>query len=234
MSVELRSLLERLWDDYSGLNPQASRIHELLSERGESIVNDHIAFRTFDHPLVGVDVLAREFVEHGYKAGGAYSFPAKKLFARHFDPPTPDLPRVFISELKLEECSDRLAELARELLSGMDMHAPLHPDFCVSGRPWLPSYETYEELRRESEYAAWLSAFGFRANHFTVSFNALKTFSDLESFNEFLKENGFSLNAEGGEIKGSYEVYLEQSSTRAAHVAVEFEEGTIEVPGCYY
>src|SRR6476619_3578728 len=50
----LQDLFERLWKDYSALNPQAGRIHALLEARGETILNDHIAFRTFAHP--GMDI----------------------------------------------------------------------------------------------------------------------------------------------------------------------------------
>ena len=53
------------------------------------------------------------------------------------------------------------------------------------------SYDVYNRLREESEYAAWFYVFGFRANHFTVSINSLKKFNTLVSVNELLKSNGF-------------------------------------------
>ena len=31
----IHPLLERLWDDYAGLNPQAKAIHQLLESQGE-------------------------------------------------------------------------------------------------------------------------------------------------------------------------------------------------------
>ena len=40
----------------------------------------------------------------------------------------------------------------------------------------------------ESEYAAWVAAFGFRVNHFTVDVGALSTFPDLEALDAFLVE----------------------------------------------
>ena len=54
-----------------------------------------------------------------------------------------------------------------------------------------------------------------RANHFTVLVNDLTTFKNLLELNAFLKSNGFKLNSAGGEVKGSREVFLEQSSTLA-------------------
>lgn len=234
MTRELESLLARLWDDYARMNPQAGRIHALLAARGEEIANDHIAFRTYGDPRVGIDALSRVFLEDGYVPGGEYIFPEKKLFARHLDPPREGLPKVFVSELRLDLCSDPLRRTVEGLLAQVSGDLPARRDFCASGRPWAVTHAAYEELRRESEYAAWLAGFGFRANHFTVLVNDLSTFPDLAALNDFLKENGFALNAEGGEIKGSPDVYLEQSSTKAAPVAVDFADGRFEIPGCYY
>jgi hypothetical protein len=89
-------------------------------------------------------------------------------------------------------------------------------------------------LRDESEYAAWLYLFGFRANHFTVSINYLEKFSGIIEVNEFLKSQGFPMNDSGGEVKGSPEQLLEQSSTLADQLEVAFQEGTYRVPSCYY
>jgi hypothetical protein len=46
--------------------------------------------------------------------------------------------------------------------------------------------------------------------------------------------NGFSLNSSGGEVKGTPEDLLQQSSTLADKVKVKFIEGTYEIPCCYY
>jgi hypothetical protein len=75
---------------------------------------------------------------------------------------------------------------------------------------------------------------GFRANHFTVSVNALKNFETLVSVNDTLKAAGFALNTSGGEIKGSQEVMLKQSSTLADEALVEFTDGSKMVPSCFY
>lgn len=42
------------------------------------------------------------------------------------------------------------------------------------------------------------------------------------------------MNASGGEVKGSADLYLEQSSVLADKIEVEFEEGTYEITSCYY
>ena len=107
-------------------------------------------------------------------------------------------------------------------------------DFTSIGRPWSVSTKTYNDLLKESDYAAWVSAFGYRPNHFTVFINVLKKFSDITFLNTYLKDKGYKLNSSGGEIKGSKEVCLEQSSTLANTIEVEFSDGKLSIPACYY
>ena len=232
---DVRQLLEKLWDDYAGLNPSAKAIQELLVATGERIVNDHIALRTFRDPKVGIDALAKAFIAGGYKARGEYDFPEKKLYARHYEHADVEMPKVFISELKLDECSPAVKEKVQALIAQVPDGLPAKENFAVSGRPWKVTWEEYEALAAESEYASWVAAFGFRANHFTIFVNALDTFDSLELLNGFLKDNGYKLNTSGGEIKGTPEVFLEQSSTLADRVEVKFDDGSRHViPACYY
>jgi hypothetical protein len=157
------------------------------------------------------------------------------MLGLRYEHPIPTYPKIFISELKVEECSPFLQKAVNQLVEQVPADLPKRWDFSLSGRPWKPvSAETYAQLQEESEYAAWMAVFGFRANHFTVLFNRLKTFKDLAEFNAFLKKEGFSLNAGGGEIKGSTKEYLEQSSTLAHPVETEFADGKKTVPACYY
>ena len=79
--------------------------------------------------------------------------------------------------------------------------------FLYSGTHWQVSHQEYLDLLSESEYAAWVAAWGYRANH---------------------------LNTTGGEIKGDETVKLEQSSTMADHVLVEFSDKTVAIPSCFY
>lgn len=232
---DLDKLLQSLWADYAALNAQAHAIHQLLEDRGEEVVNDHIAFRTFQHDKVGIPVLARHFENCGYVPKGEYEFTAKKLFARHYEHPSGNYPRVFISELKLGEFSHDLQATVGHLLDEIRPEAVVHSAFLHGGPLWSPvTYGTYEKLKEESEYAAWLTVFGFRANHFTVLFNALKTFKDMQEFNQFIKDSGYPLNDSGGEIKGSPDQLLEQSSTLAHQVEVAFADRKATVPACYY
>ncbi len=80
--------------------------------------------------------------------------------------------------------------------------------FAMAGRPWKMTYALYSELAKESEYASWVAAYGFRPNHFTVNINKLKKFSDILILNEFIKSKGYTLNTSGGEVKGTPADYL--------------------------
>ena len=71
-------------------------------------------------------------------------------------------------------------------------------------------------------------------HHFTVLINALKNFSDIVILNDYLKSKGFKLNSSGGEVKGSKEVYLEQSSILANNIEVTFQDAKLTVPACFY
>ena len=64
--------------------------------------------------------------------------------------------------------------------------------------------------------------------------NKLKKFKEIKDLNHFLKENGFELNTSGGEIKGGKEVCLEQSSTKADSIEVDFSDGKMIIPSCYF
>lgn len=227
-------LLDKMWNDYIAINPLAKNIYDLLTGKGEKILNDHIALRTFNHPRVCIDVIAQPFVDRGYQYVGDYQFPEKKLFAKHFEHSDPLMPKIFISELKLEEFSKELNQLVVRMINEIPVNQEKSPDFTAAGRPWRVSIQEYQRLLQESDYAAWVAAFGYRPNHFTVFINDLKRFSDLVELNQFLKDNGYKLNSSGGEIKGSPAVCLEQSSTLANNIEVKFEDGSLKIPACYY
>ena len=234
--MKLDIIFKQLWNDYIIQNPSAGKIYSLFSEEGEKVVNDHIAFRTLDFPEINIDALARSFTVNGYTAKGEYNFKEKHLFARHFELPGDNTaPRIFISQLILSECSPFIQKTLKEAFEKSDLKKSVPEDLIFSGSVFSPvSYKVYNRLREESEYAAWFYVFGFRANHFTVSINALKKYNNIFSVNNLLKKKGFVLNSSGGEIKGTPEDLLQQSSTIADTVKVKFQEGSYEVPCRYY
>lgn len=234
MAHNLESLLDKMWKDYVAINPLAQKVYNLFTTRGDSVLNDHIALRTFNHPRVTVDVIAKPFLDAGYKYCGDYHFTEKKLYAKHYEHKDSTKPKIFISELRLELCSKELQTTVNSLIAQIPQGQETQFDFSSMGRPWKVTKETYQSLMKESDYAGWVAAFGYRPNHFTVFINALKSFSNITELNSFLKGQGVQLNSSGGEIKGTPEVFLEQSSTLANNVEVEFSDGKLTVPACYY
>jgi hypothetical protein len=234
--MKLNKIFDRLWTDYKSQNPSAGRIYDLFIKEGERPENDHIAFRTLDYPEINIEVLARPFIANGYVAAGEYHFKEKHLYAKHFElPGVTSAPRVFISQLKLSECSAYLKNTFDTLYKKSDFNKSGEEELIFSGTLFSPlSYDVYNRLREESEYAAWFYVFGFRANHFTVSINSLRKHDDILKVNALLKRNGYLLNNAGGEVKGTPEELLQQSSTMADLVKVNFKEGIFEVPSCYY
>ena len=234
--MTLEYIFNRLWADYIDQNSSAGKIYNLFTDKGETVVNDHIAFRTLDSPEINIDVLARQFVRNGYVQKGEYEFRDKHLFAKHYElPGDKSTPRVFISQLILSQCSSFIQKTFNELFATFDHKRVEADDLLFAGTLFNPlSYEVYTNLREESEYAAWFYIFGFRANHFTVAINSLVNYDNIYKVNELLKKNGFLLNSSGGEVKGTPEELLQQSSTMADIVKIKFIEGEFEVPACYY
>ncbi|HPS63273.1 MAG TPA: DUF1338 domain-containing protein [Bacteroidales bacterium] len=231
-----QEIFDRLWAAYTSQNPSTQKVFDLFTSEGETVINDHIAFRTFRHPEIGVDRFARVFLENGYRFAGEYRFQAKKLFARHYEHETDGTaPRVFISELLTEEFSPWLQETVSSWIDRIPARMIRSDELIFAGNlSGTPSYEVYERLRTESEYAAWLYVNGFRANHFTVSVNHLHKYGSVNQVNDFLKSHGFLINDAGGEIQGTPQDLLEQSSIKAGMTPFEFREGVYEIPGCYY
>ena len=213
--VTRTELLDALWRDYVAMTPQAERIHAVAG--------------------LGIAALAAPFEANGWLVQpDHYRFDDKKLVARYWRHPEPGLPKVFISEL----CAGELSAAARTIIDRLVGQLPpgfaSRADLPWAGRPWQCTRADYDALLVESEYAAWVAAFGLRVNHFTVDVNALTTFDGVAAVNTFLVANGFVLNASGGAIKGTPAERLEQSSTRADSIAVELGGETARLPSCYY
>jgi hypothetical protein len=234
--MQLTELFNKLWEQYTNDSPLALEISNLFVEAGESVINDHIAFRTFDDHRVNVNQLGTLFEQFGYEARGEYIFPVKKLYAKHYEHKTDEKqPKIFISELKTAEFSDFLQKQVKFCIDKVPGLLLNQVDIFYSGSLWGElDYDTYQKLLAESEYAAWVYVFGFRANHFTVFVNYLKNFTSIESINDFLKQRNIPLNTAGGEVKGTRADFLEQSSTMANQVSVKFKQGVFPVLNSYY
>ena len=226
--------LNDFWEDYVVVCPDAGKIHSLLHSLGEPVVNDHIALRTFNRTPITRNEISQYFIERGYQQGENYSFPEKSLSATYYIHEDDCMPKVFISELLLEGFSSSFVGIIDKLIRSAQSHIKSQ-GLSIPTMPWEPiPYSDYITLQTESEYAAWVAAMGIRANHFTVSVNHLKNIPDIPSLNQILKDNDFKLNHRGGEVKGSPQELLVQSSTMAKPISWPFADGNHEIPGCYY
>ena len=210
MAKPIHDLFDKIWADYIAFNPKAKRVYDLLLQHERAadasvkeIKNDHVAYRTYDVSPIGMSALGAIFEKYGYERRDQYIFNDKKLIAYHWEHSDNSLPKVFISELETKKLSPLVQKVAQAAAQSVSEAATKSDDFLWSRRAWKASYQTYQDLLKESEYAAWMYAFGFRSNHFTISVNALKSFKDLQAVNEFVKSSGYPLNTAGGEIKGS-------------------------------
>lgn len=232
----LSPFFNQLWLQYLQICPQASHIHKLFENTAEPIVNDHVAFRTFADSDISIDVLKEQVLALGYTEFDRYHFKNKKLNARsyiHKNSPT----KIFISELLWQQLPDHCQSLIQPLLTQMSKQLPEHNTTLLSaGRLWsLPKYTDYQALLKTSEYAAWLSVWGLRANHFTIFVNYLSQYPSLDLVVKKLLAQGYQLNSSGGIIKGTEQDKLIQAATLADKVEVVFDDaGAQLISSCYY
>ncbi len=236
MHTDIDTLFTHLWNNYVTITPSAEKIHSLLkSVSGDAeLINDHVAFRTFNLEQTKLSKLAEHFESLGYEAKGDYNFEAKKLTAKHYQHPDLTKPKIFISELRVEEMSAQAQTIIKNMVKSIDQAVVAQSNFLYSGPHWNINKTDYDTLLSESEYAAWMAAWGFRANHFTVSVNHLSRLDNLQAVNDLLKQEAFRLNTTGGEIKGSKAVHLAQSSTMADKASVKFNDVSADIPSCFY
>jgi hypothetical protein len=236
MQNKLENLYTKLWAQYTTDSPESLRVFNLLKNEGEIVVNDHIAFRTFADDRVSIDALGKFWCNLGYEEKAKYHFEEKKLTAKHYAHKIDQsMPKVFISQLEVSKFSNFVQETAKKCIDQIPEQLFNNEEILYSGACWGEiSYDIYQKLLAESEYAAWLYVFGFRANHFTVYINHMKKLNSVRAINDFLKSKGFKLNNFGGEIKGTPEELLEQSSTMANQVNVKFKDGVYPVLNSFY
>jgi hypothetical protein len=163
-----------------------------------------------------------------------YGLADRHLRARYWQHDDPAVPKLFISELVPGELSPAAQAVIGRLVGQLPAGFGARGDVAWAGRRWRVAYADYLALRAESEFAAWVAAFGFCVHHFTVDVDSLSTFPDLEALGAFLIEHGFTLDDRGGTIKGSRADRIEQSSTRADTGVVAFADRVVRIPSCRY
>ena len=230
------TFFDTLWHQYAELTPQARAIEALFAAGGDQVINDHVAFRTIDAPGLDLQTAVSCFESIGYSVFDTYTFPDKHLDAhalRVMD--DPDAPKIFISALRRGVFSDSVESLIDQLIAPTVGHALSLESFLGTYPFAKPTWDDYLKLAEVSEYAAWLSTMGYRANHFTVSINHLTQVTSMDALIEIVESAGFRLNTVGGVIKGLPENQLVQASTLADTARFTFADGqTHEVPTCFY
>lgn len=235
--MQVDQFFAALWDSYTSVTPQAQRIQALFKQHGENVINDHIAFRTFANSPIALEKLEPILTDLGYQAYGAFRFESKHLKARCYKHQSQaDAPKIFLSELLSDELPTDCQAIINKLVEQIPDDVVQGPEIFWSKCLWQPIAEQdYLTLAQHSEYAAWLSTMGLQANHFTVSINHLTQTPSIQEVNQLLLDEGYTLNQTGGLIKGSPELYLEQSSTMADKIEFTFAEGeTRVIPSCFY
>lgn len=248
-SATLAKVLDGLMRRYQQRVPDVTRIVTAMVAQGliagpHEIENDHIAFRTMGVPQLGIASLERIFLHYGYERRDRYDFTAKQLNAHWYSPPRADLPRIFISELRVGDLSPEVRHLINSYtdevpgdpVDALDLDNATQVDAFLHRGLWrMPTWADYTRLAEESEYAAWVIYNRYYLNHFTVTIHNLPAgYNTIASFNAFLEANGIKLNDAGGKIKTSPDGKLLQSSTVAEMIDAPFADGAVHrISGSY-
>jgi len=207
--------------------------HNLIRNEND-IVNDHIAFRTFGIEHLGIQSLEKIMLSYGYAKRDFYRFETKKLTAYWFAPPKdiPNLPRLFISQCEVSQLSKKTQEIiahytkhiTKDPVDDLNLNNGKAVDSFLHTPLWdIPTWEDYQHVLKESEYAAWVLYNRYYLNHFTITIQDLKEgYNSIELFNNFLQSIGIKLNQAGGKIKISKDKKLIQSSTVAKTINAQF------------
>lgn len=245
----LNIVLNDLFEHYKRNVIDVGRITNALLEKGvvkkqEDIINDHIAFRTLGIKNLGIKSFEKIFLAFGYTKKDYFNFEGKKLDAYWFSPPSPEYPRIFVSELRVEDLSQGSQDIISKYTSSITSD-PVNSLDLSNGKEvaeflqkplWeLPTSVEYLALLEESEYAAWVIYNRYYLNHYTISIHELMDgYNTLEEFNDFLLSIGVKLNNSGGLIKTSGDGLLRQSSTVSALYDAKFSDDKIvEIAGSY-
>ena len=241
-------ILESLFDTYSDRVPDVKKITSALIESNiisnqSEIVNDHIAFRTMGVEFLGIQSLEKIFLHHGYVKKDFYSFKTKKLNAFWYSHSDENMPRIFISELKVNDLSENSRriiskytdQVTEDPVDKLDLSNANEVISFLSNPLWsLPSLNDFNDLLKETEYGSWVIYNRYYLNHYTISVHELiDQYNTLEKFNAFVTKIGIKLNDSGGVIKESKDGLLLQSSSVANKVKANFTEGSSLISGSY-
>ena len=253
-------LYSLLWQEYSARVSHARTYQQMITAAGGTVANDHIAFRSLrllvDSPQgqinLGINYLGQLAEALGYVATGEYTFAETHLYARHYRHPQQeefDLPKLFISELIVDELPANIAQLIYQTVSSIKykiippLQSEENPQTIAQQlqkfftRPWQPPRRSIvEKVNQISQYGAWVLLHGYAVNHFTGYVNRQHTaiYPDIDTTARGLADLGVPMKAE---IEGNVTYGLRQTATQAVTemvTAIDDSNGTeIQIPWTY-
>jgi hypothetical protein len=181
---------------------------------------------------LGIDYLEQLAQAFGYEVAGEYSFPETHLYARHYRYPQQeevDLPKLFISELIVDELPENTVQLIRQTVAGVNLFSfpALFDTFDknaerlvkelsrVFSTPWQPPKRSVvEEVNKVTQYGAWVLLHGYAVNHFTGYVNRQNTvaYPDIDTTVRALASLGVPMKEQ---IEGDVTCGLRQTATQA-------------------
>lgn len=243
------NLINKLWVSWLKRLSYAREYTALVDRRGGKIVIDHMAFRTINahtgEQPGGIMAISHIFDCLGYHKAGKYTFPQKKLNAVHLEHPEESLPKIFISQLEVDDLPEwaqrsikvevrdtpyLLSDAGIELLCRLQQDGVLTIEaagilgndlFRYFRRAWDPPLkETVLKLNDISQYAAWVLLHGNSVSHFSALVNDqdVPEWPDLEATCKALEQAGVSMK-EG--IKGDKGGRLQQAASLVVKEDVE-------------
>lgn len=257
------NLLGKLWEKYLSRVSYARVYNDLVIRKGGRVVPDHVGFRSFNthtgEQPEGIQSIRHIFGCLGYHAGEKYSFPKKHIKAVCLEPDTAGLPKVFVSQIDVQQIplwaqhllpevlADTpylLSEAGIELLSKLGAHGDLPAEAAdiletelihYFRRPWKPPQKnTVLKLNDISHYAAWTLLHGNRPSHFAILVNMqeISAWPDLETTCNALREKGLPMKEK---IEGERDSALQQSATYAVReeVSVRGDDGMEKLTWTY-
>jgi Domain of unknown function (DUF1338) len=261
-----QQLWDLLWQEYRDRVSYAQIYQQMIEDAGGSIANDHIAFRTLRLTIdqagqsiqLGIPYLAKIVEALGYQQAGEYHFPAQCLYACHYVHPEQDsydLPKLFISELIVDDLPENVAGLIKQTVQSgdftvdtdllswesintqdLDRQALLTQLTHLFQRPWQPPQQSVvDAVNAISQYGAWVMLYGYAVNHFTGYVNRQQTakYQTIAQTIEGLTNLGVPLKSA---IEGSKETGLCQTATHAAIEQAWVQDDTgnlIQIPWPY-
>lgn len=257
-----RHLWDLLWQDYSTRVSYARTYAQMIENAGGTVANDHIAFRSLrmsvDSPQrrvnLGIDYLAQLAQALGYEAAGEYSFPETHLYARHYRHPQQeefDLPKLFISELIVDELPENTVQLIRQTVAGVNLfsYSAIFDTFGsnterlvkelsrVFSAPWQPPKRfVVEEVNKVTQYGAWVLLHGYAVNHFTGYVNRQNTiaYPDIDTTVRGLANLGVPMKEQiEGDVKRGLRQTATQAVTEIVSVLNDSTDTEIQIPWTY-